>query len=286
MPDPHTVFLPTAQGVVALLVLCALLFAEESGVPILFAPGEVVLIGAGLLIASGSVPWYVVGPATYLSATAGALIGFSWSRAIGPERLRGIAERFHAVAGYERVLRRLKDAGSLQIAISRTIPGLRIYTSLVAGAVHVEVRRFVFAVIPAIALWVTVFLVLGVFVGPAASHLFGEAAILGGRGLIVLAIFICGYLVLRRLPRRAGARRRVDPHSGGWRLAAAFAVDLGVVGLATVALAFVTGLEGADPGGVISAALVVGSIALVYMLIARRGIGYTVGEAVFRVHYP
>ncbi|HEX4215344.1 MAG TPA: VTT domain-containing protein [Candidatus Dormibacteraeota bacterium] len=286
MPDPHTVFLPTAQGVVALLVLCALLLAEEAGVPILFAPGEVVLIGAGLLIASGALPWWVVGPATYLSAATGAMIGFGWSRGIGPERLRSIAERFHALGGYERVFPRLQGAGALQIAISRMIPGLRIYTSLVAGAVHVEVRRFVAAVLPAIAVWVTAFLVLGVFVGPAASHLFGEAAILGGRGLIVLAIFVCAYLVLRRLPRRAAARRRVDSHSGGWRLAAAFAVDLGVVGLATVALAFVTGLEGADPGGVISAALVVGSIALVYMLIARRGIGYTVGEAIFRVHYP
>ena len=46
-------FLEGLHGAVALILLASLLFAEEAGVPIPFAPGEVMLIIAGLLIQTG-----------------------------------------------------------------------------------------------------------------------------------------------------------------------------------------------------------------------------------------
>ena len=50
-------------GTGPLVVVCVLLFAEEAGVPIPVAPGEAVLLGAGLLIASGAVPYWLAMPA-------------------------------------------------------------------------------------------------------------------------------------------------------------------------------------------------------------------------------
>jgi membrane protein DedA with SNARE-associated domain len=50
-------FIQGLHGTVALVLLCSLLFAEEAGVP-LPTPGELTLIAAGLLIATGGLdPW-------------------------------------------------------------------------------------------------------------------------------------------------------------------------------------------------------------------------------------
>ena len=46
-------FLQGLHGAVALALVTGLLFAEEAGVPLPFAPGELTLLVAGLLIASG-----------------------------------------------------------------------------------------------------------------------------------------------------------------------------------------------------------------------------------------
>lgn len=50
------------HGTLAIVVLCGLLFVEEAGVPLPFAPGEVTLLAAGLLIASGGLNAFVFIP--------------------------------------------------------------------------------------------------------------------------------------------------------------------------------------------------------------------------------
>jgi membrane-associated protein len=274
------------HGGAALAVICAFLYAEEAGLPIPFAPGEAVLIAAGLVIASGTVPYWAVAPAVYGAALAGALTGFAWARAVGPDRLNRLAFRVGASAGFERAAQRLRTADLAHITLSRLVPGLRIYTTLVAGAVHLNVRTFGLGIQPALAIWVATFLLLGIFVGPPATRVLGTAEALVVRAVVVAVILIGCYLVLRKVPRRAGTARPVQDRSQLWRLAAAAVLDILIVVSAMAVLAFMTGLEGAEPPGVASAALVVGSVCLLYMLVARRSLGFTAGEAVFRVHYP
>ena len=48
-----------------LATICLLLYLEEAGVPLPITPGEAVLLGAGLLIASGAQPAWVVIPLAY-----------------------------------------------------------------------------------------------------------------------------------------------------------------------------------------------------------------------------
>src|SRR5439155_1715036 len=64
MPEPLS-FLGALRGAPSLVIACALLFLEEAGLPIPIAPGEAVLIGCGLLVATGAVPAWVVIPAAY-----------------------------------------------------------------------------------------------------------------------------------------------------------------------------------------------------------------------------
>lgn len=286
MPDPLPI-LGALRGTPSLVIVCALLFLEEAGLPLPFAPGEAVLIGAGLLIASGAEPFWLVIPASYAAALAGVLVGFTWSRAIGPQRLRGLAARLGADAAFDRVSGRLRDAGISGIAVSRLIPGLRIYTTLVAGAAGMEARVFALAVVPAVAVWVLLFIGLGVFVGIPAQHLLGRFENLALKAAIVVVLLVIGYLVLRRIPapRRVGWRRARGPVPP-WRILSAAAIDLMVVAFVMLVLGVLTGLAVGSLDNVVSTIFLVGIFFLVYLAVARRSVGITVGEALFRVRYP
>jgi membrane protein DedA with SNARE-associated domain len=272
-------------GTGPLVAVCVLLFAEEAGVPIPVAPGEAVLLGAGLLIASGAVPFWLAMPAEFGAVIAGVLTGYTWARVIGATALRRLADRLGAGQAFDRVAERLREAGPPQIAISRLVPGLRIYTTLAAGAVGVPLGRFMFGILPAAAIWVTAFTLLGVFVGIPAQRFLGRFEAFAVRLGVVLALLAAAYLVIDRIPWLSGARRRI-PQAPRWKLVVAVAVDLLLVAVVMLALGVLTGLEALDPDSVVSAAAVVGSLSLVYLVIARRSVGLTAGEALLRIRYP
>jgi membrane-associated protein len=278
-------FLAALRGWPSLLIVCGLLLAEEAGLPLPFAPGEVILIAGGLLVASGALPVWEVVPAEYVAVVLGCLIGFGWSRAIGPDRLRRLAEMVRASRSFDRVSARLQGVGTAGIGVSRLIPGLRVYTTLVSGAVGIGGRRFVVAILPAVAIWVLVYTALGVFFGIPASRLLGRLQNLGVRAALVLAFLAGAYLALRRVPAAHGEEGPHEPSSRG-RLAGAVAIDLGLVAVVLALIALLTRTQVRDPEGVVSAVFVVGTISLAYLLVARRSVGYTVGEAILGVRYP
>jgi membrane-associated protein len=272
-------------GTAPLLVICGLLFAEEAGLPIPVAPGEAVLIGAGLLIASGSVPLWLAMPAEFVAVVGGVMTGYFWSRAIGVDRLRRLADRLGARRPFDQVTERLREAGPVQIGISRLVPGLRIYTTLAAGAAGVNLWRFLLGVVPAAALWVSTFTLIGVFVGIPAQRVLGRVEAFALRLGVVLALLVAAYVLIDRIPWITRPHSRI-PRAPRWKVALAALVDLSLVVVVMVALGVLTGLEALEPDSVVSAASVIGILSLVYLVIARRSVGRTAGEALLRVHYP
>jgi membrane-associated protein len=272
-------------GGTPLLIICALLYAEEAGLPIPVAPGEAVLIGGGLLIASGSVPFWLAMPAEFVAVVAGVMTGYTWARGIGASRLRRLADRLGAGQPFEHVAERLREAGPLQIAGSRLIPGLRIYTTLVAGALGVDLRRFMLGIIPAAAIWVTTFTLLGVFVGIPAQRVLGRFEAFAVRMAVVLVLLAAAYLAIDRIPWLSRPYHG-DRHAPRWRVAMAAVVDVLLVVVVMAALGFLTGLEALEPDSVVSAVALVGVLSLIYLVIARRSVGRTAGEALMRIHYP
>lgn len=172
-------------AVSGIAIVGALLFLEEAGLPLPVAPGEAVLIGAGLLIAGGGAPFWLIVPVAYLAVICGVLTGYAWAHRIGPKRVHALAARLHAGGPYDRAASRLRGATPLQIAASRLLPGLRVYTSLVAGAVGVKMGRFMAGVLPASALWVVAFIGAGLLRGCARREAPGPrrgVRAKGGRG--------------------------------------------------------------------------------------------------------
>jgi membrane-associated protein len=272
---------PQVSGVA---IVCALLFLEEAGLPIPVAPGEAVLIGAGLLVASGAAPIWLMAPLAYLAVIGGVLTGYTWAHRIGPERVHALAARLHAGGLYDRAAARLRAASPVQIAASRLLPGLRVYTSLIAGAVGLNVGTFLTGVVPASALWVVTFMGLGLFVGAPVERLLGRFEAYGLRALVVAVVVVVWVLAARWMPA-AELDTAAGPPSGRWRLAVAFGVDLFAVSCVAGALSLFTGLVGGDSDDLAVVVAMFAILSVLYMVVARQTVGCTLGEALLDVRY-
>jgi len=275
------------HGTAALVLLCVLLFAEEAGIPLPLVPGDVLLITAGLLIANGSLSPWVFLPAACVAVLGGALTAYTWTRALGSARLATLAERLGATRALERASARLRSAGPVGIAVCRLLPGLRVYSTMVAGAVGVEPRVFLAGVIPSIVLWVTGFTLLGILVGVPAERVLSHVQRLMFEGAVVAAIGAVAYLGLRHIPpieRHTNALLRAPRL---WRLALSLTIDIAIVASVVSGvdeiLRDVVGLG--DPDGLIDIAFVFAAIALSYIAATRRGAGATAGEGLLNITY-
>lgn len=274
----------TAAHLSGAAIVCLLLFLEEAGVPIPVAPGEAALVGAGLLVASGAVPIWLMPPLAYLAVICGALTGYAWARRIGPKRVHSLAVRLHAGRPYDRAAARLRAATPLQIAASRLLPGLRVYTSLVAGAVGLNLRRFMIGMLPASALWVVAFIGLGFFVGAPIERLLGRFEAYGLRFGVVAVVILIWIVAARRLPV-AKAEIASKSRPGRWQVVVAFILDLATVGAVAGVLSIFTGLSPGDPDEEAIAAAVFVLLGVLYLLVARQTVGHTLGEALLEVQY-
>lgn len=281
-------FLGAFHGTLAITVLCLLLFTEETGVPLPLAPGDLVLLAAGVLIASHQLsPWVFV-PTAMVSATLGALVGYSWARLLGARGLRALAERLRVSHRLSRTERRLQAAGATGILVGRLlIPGMRVNTTLLAGALRVGRREFAVGLIPSVVIWVVLVTGAGVVAGVPVEHFLAAVDQVALQGAILLVLGTAGYLVARHAPPR---RRRDEIPlcaPARWRLALALAIDLATVATAVTG-GDVLGRQILGIGGindVLDAGMTVGLTAIAYIIATRGGIGVTAGEALFRVTY-
>lgn len=273
------------HGTVAVALLCGLLFVEEAGVPLPFAPGELVLVAGGLLIASGGLNPFVFVPLAMVACVSGSMVGFSWAGLVGPAGLRSVAARIHREGVLERVEARVQSAGIVRIALTRLIPGLRIYTTLVAGSLRINRPRFLVAIVPATAVWVGVFVVLGAAVGLPVVHLFNQVQALALQGVILIAIGVGGYFAIRHSPSSAGSGLARMPRR--IRVGFAAAIDVAVVAsVVTGLLALARRMLGLGlSAGWFDGAAALLLVAVFYVLISRHGVGATVGEALLETTY-
>jgi membrane protein DedA with SNARE-associated domain len=277
-------FLLGLHGAVALGLLAGLLFVEETGVPLPFAPGELTLLVAGLLIASGGLNPYAFVSLSLVACVAGSLVGNTWARAVGNRGLSALAKRLRQQRNLARVEGRLGSAGWVAIAITRLVPGLRIYTTLVAGAVRAPRRSFIIAIVVSTMLWIGAYVTLGILVGVPVARFLNQVQNLALQAAILIVMCVGCYVGVRQIPTSSGARLVRVP---GWaRVILAAALDIGLVASVItgfLALSRVLGIG-------VSASWVEAVVALpvvgaLYVIVARRTGGATVGEALLQTNY-
>ena len=146
-------------------VICGLIVVEELGIPMPMAPGDVLLVLAGVAIATGRVNPFVVVTAAYFSALLGAIAGREIFERIGHAALPRMARLFHAGGRVDDLAARLRRGGAASVFLGRITPGLRILTTCFSGLIAMPRRTFLIGLAPGIAVYQLVFISLGAWLG-------------------------------------------------------------------------------------------------------------------------
>jgi energy-coupling factor transport system substrate-specific component len=199
-------------GMALILAICALLFVEELGVPLPFAPGDIVLAIGGIAVAGGRVnPVLLVG-LTLVAIIVGAALGREVTALLGWDRLMTIARPLHADKPLGRAAQLLRRGGWRTVFTARLLPGLRVYTTQMAGVTGVRRSTFLAGLVPSAVVYVAGFVGLGAAFGRpilALIHASQHQVLLG---VLALAVAIGLVLLIR-----VGMRRTLQSlESGGW----------------------------------------------------------------------
>ena len=197
------------QGPGLLAVLCLLVFVEECGVPMPFAPGDLLLVLCGLAIRRGSLAAVPAILAIYLSTIVGAMTGREIFAVAGGWLMTRFGSRSRVRGPVERAQRLLERGGWPAVSVGRLTPGLRIHTTEVAGLLRLPRRRFLCGLAPAAAIYVGVFTGAGILFGPAAMSLLLHTVHRVGLWVTIATVVLLWAggtaLVVRLLATRPGA---------------------------------------------------------------------------------
>jgi energy-coupling factor transport system substrate-specific component len=186
------------SGVVLVAAIAALLFVEEVGVPLFFAPGDLLLTIGGVAIAAGRVDAFLFVGVSFVAIVAGAMTGRELFALLGWNRLHAVARRLRAEGALDQAARLIRNHGWHGVFIARLIPGLRVHTTQIAGVSGLSRHTFAFGMVPASAVYVIAFVGLGDALGHPALRLLqeGEHRLASTIGFAVVVVVLL--LVLRR----------------------------------------------------------------------------------------
>src|ERR1700736_5037208 len=215
------------SGDLLILVIAGLVFIEESGIPVPFAPGDLLLMIAGIAIASDTVdPAPMVG-ALIFATIVGAMVGREVFAAVGRPALMRVADALRFRTALERATHPLPRGGAPAVFAGRLIPGLRIHTTQVAGVSKMPRRTFALGLIPSVFVYIAIFVGLGALVGQPAVSYFHRAQ----HRFFVIAVTLLAALAvilsIRWLARR-GALSALEPIVLGVRRELADTIDAAI----------------------------------------------------------
>ena len=186
------IHVPANLGYLALLLIVG---GESAGLPI---PGETSILIGGALAARGELDL----PLVWLFAATGAIVGDNIGYLIGRFFLRrlltGTGRLERSVERSEVFFRR---HGGKTVFFGRWLPVLRVTAAWMAGASHMEWRRFaIFNALGGIG-WAVTISSLGYVAGKSADSVVG---VLGILALVVVTLAVFSHWWLRRLGRAGG----------------------------------------------------------------------------------
>jgi membrane-associated protein len=212
----------------ALAVIVAILFFEELGVPSPI-PGDLMMVYAGVRVTQGRDPLWLVLLLQEVATVLGASGLYFLSRRYG----RPLVERYGRFIhlGPETLARmegKIQRRGGWAIVLGRIVPGLRIVTPIAARVLGMPFGAFLPALALGAFLYILLYTLLGVFVGPAALALYDRVS-LPVSALASLVVLAALFFVMRQL-RRAPPAFTQDRH-GALASALIAGVLAGVAGL-------------------------------------------------------
>ena len=170
----------------AIVVVFLIAFGEALLIIGLFVPSTAVLVGAGILVGSGHLPFWPVFIATAVGAIVGDQISY-WAGRFFGERLKNLwpLNRFpQLVARGEDFVR---NHGGKSIALGRFVPGVKAVVPGIVGMLGMSQLYFVTVNVSSGIVWAVAHVAPGILIGQGLA-LAGELS--GHLALILLALLV------------------------------------------------------------------------------------------------
>jgi membrane protein DedA with SNARE-associated domain len=185
-------------------VVFVMAFLETSAFVGLVVPGETVIVLAGLLGGSGVLNVGVIICVASAGAILGDTVGYFLGYRYGDSFFRAYGHHFFLKPEYLDQARQFFSLhGGKTVFLGRFMGWLRAFAPVVAGISRMPYYRFLVANVCGGVAWVTVFSLVGYFVGNSwrtIEEYIGRAGVLA---LIAGASAVCVYLRVTRQHRRA-----------------------------------------------------------------------------------
>jgi membrane protein DedA with SNARE-associated domain len=158
---PGNIVLESSKITILVIIFLAQAL-KEMGIPSL-GLSHSLLLYAGYLFSTGN-PYFgsLIVIFTFLGSFCGAFLVFYLARWRGDQLLAGMVRC--GVINPESILkarRVLTTSSSLTISIGRTIPGLMVPTSILAGILDFTISSFLTGIVATLIIWVAVFVTMG-----------------------------------------------------------------------------------------------------------------------------
>lgn len=193
--------IPGLSGYGLIAMICGLVLVEELGVPLVFAPGDLLLVVAGVAISTSDLNPLIVVSTISLSVLGGALAGRELFERIGLATVFRFARVLHLSGHLDTLAAKLRRHGAAAVFAGRLVPGLRAHTTEVSGLIRMPRSRFLAGLVPAVGVYEFVFIGLGAWVGPTAWSAVEQFAPMWLPALIALGAVVVSVLVGRALAR-------------------------------------------------------------------------------------
>ncbi|MET9452543.1 DedA family protein [Streptomyces cinerochromogenes] len=181
----------------------AVVFVEDFGVP---APGETILLAAGVYAGAGRLNVVAVAVIAFVAAVAGDNLGYLIGRAGG----RAFVHRwgryvFLTPKRFEAAEAFFARHGGKIVTVARFVEGLRQANGIIAGTTGMRWRRFLAFNALGAALWVGLWTTLAYLAGNHITAVYDEVRRYQLYVLLAAAVAVAG-LVVRHVARRRRER--------------------------------------------------------------------------------
>ncbi|HET8854472.1 MAG TPA: DedA family protein [Salinimicrobium sp.] len=179
--DQHLITIVGDYGTWTYAILFLIIFAETGLVVTPFLPGDSLLFAAGAIAATGVLNPVLLAILLFIAAVVGDTVNYSAGSYFGLKVFKEDA-RIFKISYLRKTENFFAKYGGKTIIIARFAPIVRTYAPFVAGACHMDYKKFIFYNIAGGALWVGLFI--------AAGYLFGNLPIVKENFSLVVFIII------------------------------------------------------------------------------------------------
>ncbi len=173
-------------------------------------PSEAILPLAGFTAARGDLSLLAVLIWTTVGSVVGAVALYGIGAMLGEERMMRLAARLPLIkmSDIEKTQAWFARHGRKTVFFGRMIPIFRSLISIPAGVTRMPMATFLLFTTLGSAIWNTVFVLAGYYLGENWSVVEGYAGILSNVVIVVVALAVVWFVVsrVRRRPRRAAER--------------------------------------------------------------------------------